>query len=299
MTNLEIQNAYIGNTDVEKIYLGNTVVYEPSSPTPVYSAMPLTFEIISGGTLYWKAQYTSYTTTIEYSRDNGSTWTSITSNTGESAPSISVDAGDIIQFRGYNDSYSSGNSRYNNFSGSSVYFKAYGNIMSLFDGDSFVSLVSFPEGSTHNLRRFFQNANVVDAENLVLPATALTSYCYSGMFNGCGSLTAAPALPATILANSCYYYMFENCTNLTAAPELPTTTLANSCYTGMFKGCTNLIYIKCLATDISATNCTLSWVDGVASSGTFVKNPYMSDWRIGLNGIPDNWTVQDADIPYM
>jgi hypothetical protein len=55
-------------------------------------------------------------------------------------------------------------------------------------------------------------------------------YCYYKMFNGCTSLTQAPALPAITLVNSCYYEMFRGCTNLTKAPELPATTLANNCY---------------------------------------------------------------------
>ena len=46
------------------------------------------------------------------------------------------------------------------------------------------------------------------------------------MFNGCTSLTTAPALPATKLANSCYAYMFEECTSLTTAPDLPAMELA-------------------------------------------------------------------------
>ena len=64
----------------------------------------------------------------------------------------------------------------------------------------------------------------------------------------------------------------------------------------MFQGCTSLNYIKCLATNISASNCTTDWVNGVANSGTFVKNPSMSSWRTGNNGIPTNWTVEDATV---
>ena len=48
-----------------------------------------------------------------------------------------------------------------------------------------------------------------------------------------------------------------------------------------------------LATDISATNCLDGWVNGVASTGTFIKNPAMNDLPSGRNGIPNNWTVQD------
>ena len=127
-----------------------------------------------------------------------------------------------------------------------------------------------------------------------LPVTTLASDCYSGMFNGCTSLTSAPELPATTLKPSCYQFMFGGCTSLTSAPELPATTLASYCYAYMFNGCTSLNYIKCLATDKSASNCTQDWVTSVAATGTFVKNSAMSDWTTGNNGIPSNWTVQDA-----
>ena len=61
----------------------------------------------------------------------------------------------------------------------------------------------------------------------------------------------------------------------------------------MFYGCTKLNYIKCLATDISANNCIDYWVDGVSSTGTFIKNPDMNSWTIGVDGIPEGWTVKN------
>jgi len=129
-----------------------------------------------------------------------------------------------------------------------------------------------------------------------LPATTLADNCYQSMFYGCTSLTSAPELPATALTNYCYNYMFYGCTSLTAAPELPTTNIrANHCYDNMFINCTNLNYIKCLAGPDGMTP-TYWWVSGVASSGTFVKNPNKSDWTTGPSGIPENWTVIDADI---
>ena len=127
-----------------------------------------------------------------------------------------------------------------------------------------------------------------------LPATTLADYCYYYMFYNCSSLTAAPELPATTLARGCYYEMFYHCTSLTTAPELPATTLAEYCYPFMFYGCSNLNYIKCLATNISANGCTTNWVDGVASTGTFVKDVNMTGWTTGVNGAPLNWTVEDA-----
>jgi hypothetical protein len=48
-----------------------------------------------------------------------------------------------------------------------------------------------------------------------------------------------------------------------------------------------------LATDISASNCLYSWVNGVASSGTFVKNSAMTSLSSGTSGIPEGWVVED------
>lgn len=127
-----------------------------------------------------------------------------------------------------------------------------------------------------------------------IKAQTLAGSCFRNMFYGCTGLTTAPNLNVTTLQTYCYYAMFRGCTGLTTAPVLPATTLVNYCYQQMFYGCTHLNYIKCLATNISATSCTTGWVTNVASSGTFVKNTNMSGWGTGANGIPSNWTVDNA-----
>ena len=371
------------------------------NPYHDYSQDYFTFNIISAGTIMWKAQQTAYTTTISYSTDNGNNWSSITSNTGASAPTISVNAGDKVMFKGDNMTYNSGSSRYNMFGGSTAKFSVEGNIMSLINSTGFSTATTLQSAYTFS-RLFWNCTGLTSAKNLVLPATTLapgcynnmftdcTSLvtapelpattlaqscynsmfygctglttapailpattladscysnmfygctglttvptilpattlrpsCYSSMFQGCTSLTTAPELPATTLAQKCYQNMFAECTglttapailpattladycyntmftaceSLTTAPELPATTLAKYCYAGTFQYCTSLNYIKCLATNISASNCTTNWVNGVqTTSGTFVKNSSMSSWTTGNNGIPENWTVQDA-----
>ena len=125
-----------------------------------------------------------------------------------------------------------------------------------------------------------------------LPATTAVYLCYDSMFQGCTSLTKAPALPATILGRECYKDMFYGCTSLTKAPELPATTLAEECYSGMFYGCTSLNYIKMLAT-VWATRPLIKWVEGVSSTGTFIKHPD-ANIPTGANGIPSGWTVETA-----
>ena len=308
---LTLTESYSGPTAT-----GNVTVYQAAVD---FSTKPLTFNILSAGTINWTASNSASTKTIDYKLNDGG-WTSITSNTGSSAPSIDVRPGDKLQFRGSNAAYCNGNPEsYSTFGGSTAGFEIEGNIMSLINSKDFSTVTTLESGFTFAC--LFSNcAGLTSAENLVLPATPLAMGCYFMMFQGCTSLTTAPALPATTLASDCYGYMFQYCSSLTAAPELPATTLADFCYNSMFQGCTSLTtapelpattlanncyyymfsectslnYIKCLATDISATRCTNNWVKGVASTGTFVKNPNMASWPTGYNGIPLDWTVQNA-----
>lgn len=127
-----------------------------------------------------------------------------------------------------------------------------------------------------------------------LSSTTLKHNCYKNMFKGCTNLTTAPELPATILYDSCYMAMFSGCTSLTTAPDLPATSIPTYGYQYMFKDCANLSHIKCMATDISGFSCVNGWVENVASSGLFIKNSSMESWERGNNGIPNNWTIQNA-----
>ena len=130
-----------------------------------------------------------------------------------------------------------------------------------------------------------------------LPATTLVRSCYYSMFSDCSKLTTAPELPATTLIDSCYGFMFRNCTSLTTAPTLPATTLVEYCYDNMFVGCSNLKYIKALFTTTPSSTYTGGWVDGVASSGKFVKK-FDATWDVtGVSGIPSRWTVVYDFIP--
>ena len=126
-----------------------------------------------------------------------------------------------------------------------------------------------------------------------LPATKLASSCYSNMFYSCSGLRTAPAvLPATELTSSCYNNMFYGCSRLTTAPVLPATTLVEACYNYMFRSCTQLSSITCLATSGMGTSSSSSWVQGVASTGTFTKASGV-EWPSGISGIPSGWAVNE------
>ena len=260
----------------------NEVHYNPFSWADEY----LTFDIVTEGTIVWKTSDSNNVKTISYSINNGN-WAEITSST--EGKSFNVSVGDKVRFKGNNTAYGADNFNYNTFNGSMASFNVQGNIMSLTNYDSFASATTFK--SNYTFVSLFNNTNIINAKNLVLPATILASSCYFSMFSGCTNLVNAPVLPATTLASSCYLGMFQDCKSLTRAPELPATTLASSCYQQIFYDCTNLNYIKCLATDISANSCLSNWVYNVASTGRFVKNS-AATWNVtGFNGIPDGWTV--------
>ena len=165
------------------------------------------------------------------------------------------------------------------------------------------SLVNAPKLPATTLTNGCYNGMFYGCTSLVkapeLPTTTLANNCYKYMFYGCTSLVNAPELPATTLKTNCYQYMFYNCTSLMTAPKLPATTLVSNCYSYMFKGCSRLNYIKAMFTTTPSTNYTIGWVNGVASSGTFVKSKNAT-WDVtGDNGVPSNWTVMKGIAIYI
>ena len=303
-------NAEKDNLDYPSInYIVETdsLEYYTLAPTPSYETQYLTFVAMEDGTFKFSK------TGLSYSLDSGNTWTTLASNTN----SPTVQSGSTIMWKGNLIPSSGGIGKFS----STGEFDVEGNVMSLLYGDNFIGQTSLVGKNYAFVNLFNGCLNLVNAENFVLPATTLADGCYMGMFFGCTSLTTTPELPATILSKecyntmfcnctslttapilsattlqgSCYFNMFQGCTSLTTAPELLATTLVSQCYMQMFLGCSNLNYIKCIATDISASNCTRYWVNDVSSNGTFVKTAGMNDWGSGNNGIPENWTVEDAE----
>ena len=197
-------------------------------------------------------------TSVSYSTD-GTNWTTVQINSTEQTISVVLNQGEKVFFKGLgNQCCLADGTKYLNFSSTDNYF-VYGNIMSLLYGDDFASHPEFPEGSNSNFDGLFaQNYHLVSAENLILPATTMTNYCYWIMFRQCESLTVAPALPATILADGCYGKMFLGCSSLTAAPNLPATTMAYYCYGNMFEGCT-FAEAPALPATTLALNCYSRW----------------------------------------
>lgn len=248
---------------------------------------------------------------VKVSWDSGSTWTTYSSTTGGTLLA-SLSPGESVMVKGDNNNYI-GN--YFLTTSQSGWFNLQGNIMSLISSSNFSGLTSI--SYTEAFQGLFSGCYIKDASALRLPATTLSTGCYSYLFDGCTMLTAPPELPATTMAKSCYAYMFKGCSGLTSAPALPSETLAENCYEYMFSGCTslttspilpaetlvkecykglfygceNMNKIYCLALYRSATDCTLDFSRGVAYSGTFYEHFNASGWAQGTNGIPAGWTL--------
>ena len=287
--------------------------------------IPLTFEAVEPGTITIE---NPNTLTIEYNKNN-SGW-----NSANTDPiSITVAAGDVVQFRGDNACYwASGDSgeTVTRFTATNPVY-VYGNVMSLIDKDDFPTNTTLTEefalaylfaAPSSDIYQFYANNSTIlnhPNKDIMLPATTLSETCYGYMFAGCEGLTRAPELPATTLAMGCYHQMFADCSGLTEAPSLPATTLTDMCYSsmfynctsltsapdllatnlvegcymGMFDGCSNLNYVRCLATSVYETDCTTDWLNGVAAEGTFIKAFDMWSWSTGVNGIPVGWIVEE------
>ena len=98
---------------------------------------------------------------------------------------------------------------------------------------------------------------------------------------------------SNILDRDACYVMFSGCISLTTAPELLATILVGDCYGRMFQGCSNLNYIKALfTTNPAGDSYTNNWVYGVSDTGTFVKSKDATWNVIGIDGIPEGWTVE-------
>lgn len=201
------------------------------APTPTdYSKEYLTFVTQDSDVTFWTKEDGGSNKRYSYSLDSGATWAELPTYSG-----FTVSANHKVMWKGD----TSGNTNVTYFASSGGTWVAEGNAMSLLYGDDFSGQTSMGNGNFGEL--FYNCSGLTNAENLILPATALTSGCYYRMFADCTSLTVAPStLPATTLADNCYSVMFASCTSLTVAPELPATTLADNCYISMFAYCTSL-----------------------------------------------------------
>ena len=189
-----------------------------------YENMYFTAQVRADGVMTWEA---GENTTMQYSTDDGATWTTVLSGT---SANINLTSTDSVMFR--NTSYGGGEVGHLSCN---VDFDVYGNIMSLLQGDNFYGEFDISNNSSVFASLFENQTHLITAGKLVLPAIKLGGSCYMSMFNNCLNLVIGPKLPATILATYCYATMFGG-TAITEMPKLPARVLEPWCYTHMFNG---------------------------------------------------------------
>ena len=176
---------------------GNDEPSEPSEPEVDYSKEYFTIEFIEDGRFQLDYSLSgSGSTVVEYNLNNNS-WVELTPN-AEGA--FATKANDTVQLRAISDYWGQyESSMFSNIEGK---FNVKGNIMSLLYAEDFEGKTDL-SGMNEVFKYLFYNCiNLVNAKDLVLPATTLAERCYLYMFRGCTSLTTALELPATTLANN-------------------------------------------------------------------------------------------------
>lgn len=234
---------------------------QPIDPTWLYFTMP------QGGTITLTKNGTPTAVTLEYSLDNGSTWTewvesenvrSLTlaagqtmhvRNTSETSTGFSTSATNYYNFAFSSDTYAGGNTDSllcKNPENSNITSYCYSSLFA--NAGALITAPILPNVNISPYCYFCTFLNCVSltlTEEFTLPAINLRLSCYRRMFSGCKSLTLPDTftLLSTNLAGSCYREMFSQCENLTIhnAFTLPATILAESCYDFMFRNCKSLI----------------------------------------------------------
>lgn len=249
------------DTDAEDYLRQATIVY----PEPVTLATPLTIEAITPGTILVDIDG-ELSTGMKYSVNGGKTKAPINITT-----EIPVAEGDKVQFYGNGIQIQAygGNPAVRIVGiGDGFQTKVYGNIMSLLDETGFATKTELPNERLVFSGLFAGNTTLIDASELLLPATTL--------------------------ANACYYNMFYYCTSLTTAPKLPATTLATLCYSGMFYGCTSLTSAYVKAAYIDGNVCENMFVDCSATGAVLhTTSDNKASWQdmMGSGNAWSNWTV--------
>lgn len=283
----------------------------------LYENQYLTTEALESGTITFtmpSAVITSKVTDVSY-RKNGGAWITTNNSSSEVVITVNVDTDDVVEWKGNGTVYGGGGifEDCSHWGGTST-FNVYGNLMSMLYNDDFRGKTTYPTSTARATQHMFSYALVVDATNLVLPATTCYNQAYMCLFDYCTSLIYPPAvLPAPIIKSAMYYNMFRGCTSLTTMPTILATsidTAGSLHYSGMFQGCSALQYNteQTIGVGIARTQCCQSMFYGCSSMvnapnvdctsiASGVQQPFRSMFQncTNLQTPPERFDVETAD----
>lgn len=179
---------------------------------------------------------------IEFSKDNGHTWTQYTE-------AFKLQADEEACIKGTGETYQNGTeafiegSKWCNVGNTPIFessAKVYiaGDISSLFLDGALTKKYALKGAFAK--KSGYVKVDIDPDDPLIFPWDELTEGCFVRMFFGCTSLTWAPAFPATQLAELCYYNMLRQTSITSYNHPFPATTLAKNCYREIFNQCSQL-----------------------------------------------------------
>lgn len=299
----------IGGKDVNKIRINGEVVWQKEVEPINYFYVKNEYDGTNNVTFRALRRPTETTIQqIEYSKDKIN-WTTepITANIVITIP---LEKGEKVYFRNDNGYFS------NNLTGTSAFRikiratqnHSIGGDMTTLYNYSYKSGVTIPEGcfrylfgcdlqSFINGNSFEANPNLIDASQLILPTTNLSTGCFAGMFmlttglinppqtincqsigveschrmfKGSGITTTPSISSKTIGTNGCTE-MFMECNNITTMPTLQATSLGEFCFSYMFSNCSNLGGTVTLPATTTAKNCYSGMFESTAITAAIIK----------------------------
>lgn len=257
----------------------------PTPPTPTIDPTWLYFTMPDGGTVTLTKNGTPTAVTLEYSLDNGSTWTEWTESGNVRTKTLT--AGQVVHIRNTSPtstSFSSGSSSFYQFSFDAD-THAGGNIMSLLCSDpSLATMTSYCFRSLFNGSIKLQT---VDMSGV----TSISNYGCDAMFSGCKSLTTVEMRNVTSIDSYGCNSMFFNCTSLTTVDIRNVTSIGNGGCSNMCYGCTHLSTVIIDNPTMSSSSLS-GWLINVSQTGDFYCSASLTI-QSGSSGIPTGWTRHD------
>jgi len=287
-SNIQFTNLFAGMDYTIRAYydtnsVTNYVDYYYTTPIDY-----LNFSMPNGGTVTLTKNGTPTEVTLQYSLDNGNTWTEWVET--ENVRSLTLAAGQTMHLRNTSDTstgFSTWDTRYYNFSFSADTYAG---------GDLRTLLCKNHNNATSENRIFcffglFMNATNLISAKIKLLFTDLPRSFYRSMFQGCTNLIEVPETITATTASGVQpcYRMFYHCPNITKLPKLTLLQLTNYAYGNIAAGCTSLNYVYTEMIDISATGCISDWIYNVSPNGDFYC-PAELTIPTGSSGVPNGWT---------
>lgn len=271
-------------------------VVSASTTTHDYSReyFTITNESNTNNQIYIVAENHGALTSIDYSTNNGSTWKSVYSESGNGTLIANLGVGQKVLLRHsgtmavkINDTY------YANYFRSTGDISLSGNINSLLSMASFYPITReyYPSFSFY---RLFMNGQVVSAKNLYFGNIPLKENAMNSIFRSNARLVDVPDLSGISSVERMSMYMaFAGCPIQKGANLRNIRTVGDRGLQSIYENCSYLS--EAYAPSVSSWNTSNmnNWLNGVSATGVVYKPSTLSIPTGLKSGVPSGWTTED------